>query len=79
MQDHCIETLRLTIMCYGNPSLVSFAWEGGDIHKPITQSNSRSVCAKWDSIDAWARSRAPEHYALKEREGTHANRRDGVK
>ncbi|KAI2638330.1 hypothetical protein GGS21DRAFT_433682 [Xylaria nigripes] len=65
--DHCIETLRLTIMCYGNPALVSFAWGGESAQKPLTQSNSRSVCAKWESIDAWARSRTPENYALAER------------
>ncbi|KAI1119164.1 hypothetical protein F5Y14DRAFT_460479 [Nemania sp. NC0429] len=64
--DHCIETLRLTIMCYGNPSLVSFAWGGKDATKPLTQSNSRSVCVKWDTVDSWARSRAPRHYALAE-------------
>ncbi|KAI0457658.1 hypothetical protein F5B21DRAFT_462634 [Xylaria acuta] len=64
--DHCIETLRLTIMCYGNPSLVSFAWGGDDATKPLTQSNSRSVCVKWDSVDSWARSRAPRNYALAE-------------
>ncbi|KAI1743831.1 hypothetical protein F4680DRAFT_321645 [Xylaria scruposa] len=71
--DHCIETLRLTIMCYGNPSLVSFAWGGDDATKPITQSNSRSVCVKWTSIDAWARSRAPKNYALAEEQPGYTN------
>ncbi|KAI1432589.1 hypothetical protein GGR50DRAFT_586863 [Xylaria sp. CBS 124048] len=67
LEDHCIETLRLSTMCYGNQALVSFAWGGEDAEKPLTQSSSRSVCAKWESIDAWARSRTPQHYALAER------------
>ncbi|KAI1169853.1 hypothetical protein F4777DRAFT_595889 [Nemania sp. FL0916] len=64
--DHCIETLRITIMCYGNPGLVSFAWGGDDATKPLTQSNSRSMCVNWDSVAAWAHSRAPTNYALAE-------------
>lgn len=55
--DHCIETLRLTIMCHGNTGVYSFAWDDPTAHKPATQSNSRSVCVKWSSIETWSYSR----------------------
>ncbi|KAI1112560.1 hypothetical protein F5Y14DRAFT_267176 [Nemania sp. NC0429] len=55
--DHCLESLRLTIMCYGNPSVYSFVWNDLEETKPATKSNSKSVCAKWDTIETWGLSR----------------------
>ncbi|KAI0378768.1 hypothetical protein F5Y04DRAFT_139672 [Hypomontagnella monticulosa] len=55
--DHCIETLRLTIMCHGNTGVYSFAWDDPTAPKPATQSNSKSVCVKWSSIETWSYSR----------------------
>ncbi|KAI1134911.1 hypothetical protein F5Y05DRAFT_416809 [Hypoxylon sp. FL0543] len=55
--DHCLESLRLTIMCHGNPSVYSFVWDKPVAIKPATKSNSRSVCVKWKSIESWALSR----------------------
>lgn len=62
--DHCIETLRLTVMCHGNTGIYSFAWHDLDAPKPATQSSSRSVCAKWSSIENWARSRSPPNLTV---------------
>ncbi|PFH57202.1 hypothetical protein XA68_15382 [Ophiocordyceps unilateralis] len=55
--DHCLETLRLTIMCHGNTALYSFNWNKPTEYRPATQSSSRSVCVKWASIHDWALSR----------------------
>ncbi|KAK5988396.1 hypothetical protein PT974_12550 [Cladobotryum mycophilum] len=54
---HCIDSLRLTIMCHGNTGMVSFNWKDPKSIFPGTQSNSKSVCAKWSSIEDWSRSR----------------------
>ncbi|KAI6784067.1 uncharacterized protein J7T54_004613 [Emericellopsis cladophorae] len=55
--DHCIETLRLTIMCNGNPAVYSFYWDDPAADHPATQSNSENVCAKWESIENWGYER----------------------
>ncbi|KAI2614962.1 hypothetical protein GGR54DRAFT_642699 [Hypoxylon sp. NC1633] len=55
--DHCIESLRYTIMCHGNTAMYSFAWDDPPSFKPATKTNAKSVCAKWSSIEDWARTR----------------------
>ncbi|KAK4224047.1 hypothetical protein QBC38DRAFT_486307 [Podospora fimiseda] len=66
--DHCLETLRMTIMCHGNSALYSFYWPNGKdpsepLKKPVAKSNSKDVCVKWRSIEDWSYSRmvAPDH------------------
>ncbi|KAI1283961.1 hypothetical protein F5Y07DRAFT_348204 [Xylaria sp. FL0933] len=55
--DHCLESLRQTIMCYGNTAITSFHWTTPDLLGPEPRSNARSVCAKWETIESWAYSR----------------------
>ncbi|RDA86068.1 hypothetical protein CP532_1298 [Ophiocordyceps camponoti-leonardi (nom. inval.)] len=55
--DHCLESLRLTVMCHGNTALYSFSWKTRRHSKPGIQSGSRSVCVDWGSIRDWAYSR----------------------
>ncbi|KAI1753943.1 hypothetical protein F4782DRAFT_528873 [Xylaria castorea] len=52
--DHCLEVLRMSIMCHGNTVLNSYRWDTETIDKPETTSNSRSVCVKWSSIEDWS-------------------------
>ncbi|TRX93776.1 hypothetical protein FHL15_005452 [Xylaria flabelliformis] len=52
--DHCLEVLRMSIMCQGNTVLNSYKWDTEAIDKPMTTSNSRSVCVKWSSIEDWS-------------------------
>ncbi|KAF2963016.1 hypothetical protein GQX73_g10557 [Xylaria multiplex] len=55
--DHCMEALRITIMCHGNTGLYTFAWDSDASNKPTTKSNARSACVKWSSIKKWSYSR----------------------
>lgn len=55
--DHCLEGLRMAAMCQGNVGLYSFVWESPTSWKPTLQSNSNSVCAKWDGIAEWSETR----------------------
>lgn len=57
LADHCIESLRETIMCSGNTALISFYWDNPKASQPAAQSNARSKCASWDSIERWGYSR----------------------
>ncbi|KAJ2991336.1 hypothetical protein NUW58_g2547 [Xylaria curta] len=55
--DHCLETLRLSIMCNANTALYTFYWEDATDLQPSTKSNSRSVCVKWEPLEKWAYNR----------------------
>ncbi|KAJ3578901.1 hypothetical protein NPX13_g1659 [Xylaria arbuscula] len=55
--DHCLEALRITIMCHSNTGLYTFAWDPDTPNKPTTRSSARSVCVKWSSIEEWSSSR----------------------
>ncbi|KAK8080941.1 hypothetical protein PG997_008759 [Apiospora hydei] len=55
--DHCVESLREAIMCYGNTALISFYWDDPKASQPAAQSNARAKCAVWDSIEHWGYSR----------------------
>ncbi|KAK4169818.1 hypothetical protein QBC43DRAFT_351996 [Cladorrhinum sp. PSN259] len=66
--DHCLESLRLTVMCHGNSALYSFFWPNGNdlaepLQKPVAKSNAKDVCVQWRSIEDWGYSRmvAPDH------------------
>ncbi|KAM7185742.1 protein of unknown function (DUF3328) domain containing protein [Naviculisporaceae sp. PSN 640] len=56
---HCIESLRLTIMCYGNPALLTFTWDGAKSdYKPAARSSARSRCVDWKSVEDWSARRS---------------------
>ncbi|KAL7943546.1 hypothetical protein V8C42DRAFT_359214 [Trichoderma barbatum] len=55
--DHCTEALRLAIMCHGDTGMYTFTWADPKARKPMTQTNSKSACVKWSSIDDYARTR----------------------
>ncbi|KAI1275616.1 hypothetical protein F5Y07DRAFT_368982 [Xylaria sp. FL0933] len=52
--DHCLESLRKSVMCRGNSALYSFRWHGDDGPRASVKSNAESVCVKWDSIETWS-------------------------
>ncbi|TGJ79277.1 hypothetical protein E0Z10_g9486 [Xylaria hypoxylon] len=56
LKEH-LETLRISAMCHGNTAINSYKWDTETIDKPLTKSNSRSVCVKWSSIEDWSYSR----------------------
>ncbi|KAI0097292.1 hypothetical protein GGR51DRAFT_566618 [Nemania sp. FL0031] len=54
---HCLEVLRVSTMCHANTVINSYKWDTETIDKPLTKSNSRSVCVDWNSIEDWSFSR----------------------
>lgn len=55
--DHCIETIRISLMCTGDISLYTFHWENDHQEKPTTRSNSERYCANWEKLQAWSLQR----------------------
>ncbi|KAI0104451.1 hypothetical protein F4814DRAFT_430818 [Daldinia grandis] len=55
--DHCLEALRIAIMCHGSTAMYTFAWKSANPGKPTTQSNSKLICVNWSSIKDWSYSR----------------------
>ncbi|KAI9733818.1 MAG: hypothetical protein M1818_007085 [Claussenomyces sp. TS43310] len=55
--DHCIESLRQSVMCNPDLSVLTFNWLP-DIQGPWPEFESEHQCANWEKIDAWAGQRA---------------------
>ncbi|KAI1103697.1 hypothetical protein F4804DRAFT_309321 [Jackrogersella minutella] len=57
--DHCINALRQAVMCHANSAITTFEWV--DEETPLDGKEQRlqaqTTCAKWDSLDNWARQR----------------------
>lgn len=50
--EHCVETLRQTIMCHGDISLLTYNWvEGRDM--PYPNFNTLHTCKKWETLTRW--------------------------
>ncbi|KAJ4354616.1 uncharacterized protein N0V89_006353 [Didymosphaeria variabile] len=58
--NHCLEAIRLSLMCAGNTALYSFQWPDSNekVRKPKTKTNSQRTCADWDAIESWAQDRS---------------------
>jgi hypothetical protein len=67
--EHCLEVLRVAIMCHADVSMWSIKWiinEKNELdYKP--QSAGERSCVRWSSVEDWARQRvAPSHRILAE-------------
>jgi hypothetical protein len=60
LADHCIEAIRLSLMCAGNTAMYSFQWPDSNekVRKPKTKTNSERTCVDWSVIEAWAQNRS---------------------
>ena len=54
--DHCIDTLRQTLMCHGDDALVSFFWKP-DHRWPWPNFAIDHECRNWDALLEWAETR----------------------
>ena len=61
--DHCLETIRLSVMCVPDLTPLELFWESqeGRTWEVAAKSDSRRECVKWDPLDKWM---APRHYNL---------------
>ncbi|KAI3332789.1 hypothetical protein F4824DRAFT_282476 [Ustulina deusta] len=58
--DHCINSLRQAVMCHPNTAITTFEWidEINPLEGKAQRLDAMSTCARWDSIDDWARKKA---------------------
>ncbi|GAW20384.1 hypothetical protein ANO14919_098900 [Xylariales sp. No.14919] len=58
--DHCINSLRQAVMCHPNTAITSFEWvdEFNSLEGKVQRLEAMSTCAKWSSINEWARKKA---------------------
>ncbi|KAI1821802.1 hypothetical protein F4861DRAFT_541578 [Xylaria intraflava] len=54
--EHCVETLRQTLMCHGDISLLTYNWVEGR-SMPHPNFNTVHTCKKWDKIIEWNQKR----------------------
>ncbi|ETS85843.1 hypothetical protein PFICI_03868 [Pestalotiopsis fici W106-1] len=54
--DHCIDNIRLTLMCKADISLGSYDWVDNN-RRPLTNFRSEHSCYNWDKVNNWARDR----------------------
>jgi len=54
--DHCIDTLRQTLMCHGDIALLTHTWIP-DYRWPWPNFAIDHECRNWDSIMEWTKSR----------------------
>ncbi|KAI1385646.1 uncharacterized protein F4822DRAFT_350352 [Hypoxylon trugodes] len=57
--DHCITALRQALMCHANTAITTFEWvdEETPLHGKEQRLEAMTTCAKWNSLDDWARQR----------------------
>lgn len=57
--DHCINALRQAVMCHANTAITTFEWvdEDNQLNGKEQRLDAVTTCAKWDSLDNWARQR----------------------
>jgi Domain of unknown function (DUF3328). len=51
--DHCVETLRLVLMCQSDVSPVLVKWSSDDPPIPQAEFSSHHRCRSFDDILAW--------------------------
>lgn len=56
-KDHCLETIRVSLMCSADLSIYTFKWREHDPDRPHPRTHGVRKCADWRSVETWATSR----------------------
>jgi len=55
--DHCLEDIRLALMCKADYSLITYDWLT-NFTRPWANWRIENECVDWDSLESWAADRA---------------------
>lgn len=55
--DHCIDNLRMAIMCKADISLQTYDWLDNN-RRPFANFEIEHDCFNWDSVNNWAKERS---------------------
>ena len=69
--DHCIETLRLALMCHSDVSLVLLKRSSINPLIPEAEFSSRHRCRNFEDIFAWNKEHAINSWGLEESTKNH--------
>ena len=53
-KDHCIEALRMKIMCEADVGVILYQEQPGDDGKFEPDYQTQHVCRNWDKVREWA-------------------------
>jgi len=56
--DHCLESLRLAIMCHGDTNVYALQWLPHNRFKPAVVLSQQNVCVDWEPLHKWMLNRA---------------------
>ncbi|CAI6338766.1 unnamed protein product [Periconia digitata] len=56
--DHCLESLRQTLMCQADLSIYTLRWTPHSSTKPGVHVPNPNVCVDWDGLHGWMKGRA---------------------
>jgi hypothetical protein len=56
--DHCLESLRLAIMCHGDTNVYALQWLPHNRFKPGVVLSQQNVCVDWEPLHRWMLERA---------------------
>lgn len=59
--DHCVDSIRQSLMCSANPSLITYNWRE-DMSGPEPQFLAKRECVNWEKLDSWAGDRMVNVY-----------------
>ncbi|KAK2001891.1 hypothetical protein LX36DRAFT_652900 [Colletotrichum falcatum] len=59
--DHCIDNIRMTLMCKADISLGSYDWVDNN-RRPLTNFHTEHSCYNWDLVNNWARDHSFDMY-----------------
>lgn len=55
---HCIDSLRRTILCHPDTSVLTLTWDNTITGKPGIAADKLSTCVDWDNLHSWMKERA---------------------
>jgi len=53
--EHCIDFLRMSVMCHGDVGLITYEWHQ-DSRIPVANATSHQ-CINWEKLDKWTKDR----------------------
>ncbi|KAH8585369.1 hypothetical protein B0O99DRAFT_559710 [Bisporella sp. PMI_857] len=61
--DHCIDEIRLSILCHGDISVITWGWKDTEA-TPYANFKVEHECRNWDSILGWTKAHQADQSAV---------------
>lgn len=54
-QDHCIDYLRMSLMCFSDTTVKPYIWVEGEM-RPLPVKTITAQCRNWEDLRDWVKS-----------------------